>query len=173
MFFFFFKQKTAYEITASDWSSDVCSSDLDAPPLDRKAGWREHPRGPPRPPDGPLHPHGPPRARWVLPQLRWPQLASPPALPRAARAVRPRRARATRRRPTQPTRFRYQTGGPADGSVASPGGDGLLRVTDRPARRDRRSPRAAGESGRREARGDRKSTRLNSSHSLLSRMPSS
>src|SRR5213083_3620917 len=25
---FFFKQKTAYEITASDWSSDVCSSDL-------------------------------------------------------------------------------------------------------------------------------------------------
>src|SRR5213083_3333396 len=29
-FFFFFKQKTAYEITASDWSSDVCSSDLQA-----------------------------------------------------------------------------------------------------------------------------------------------
>src|SRR5213083_3748451 len=28
--FFFFKQKTAYEITASDWSSDVCSSDLAA-----------------------------------------------------------------------------------------------------------------------------------------------
>src|SRR5881392_1023890 len=26
--FFFFKQKTAYEITHSDWSSDVCSSDL-------------------------------------------------------------------------------------------------------------------------------------------------
>src|SRR5881392_2834051 len=25
---FFFKQKTAYEITHSDWSSDVCSSDL-------------------------------------------------------------------------------------------------------------------------------------------------
>ncbi len=25
---FFFKQKTAYEILASDWSSDVCSSDL-------------------------------------------------------------------------------------------------------------------------------------------------
>src|SRR6187399_3656358 len=25
---FFFKQKTAYELTASDWSSDVCSSDL-------------------------------------------------------------------------------------------------------------------------------------------------
>src|SRR6059036_1256024 len=26
--FFFFKQKTAYEITYGDWSSDVCSSDL-------------------------------------------------------------------------------------------------------------------------------------------------
>src|SRR3546814_6193563 len=26
--FFFFKQKTAYEIRISDWSSDVCSSDL-------------------------------------------------------------------------------------------------------------------------------------------------
>src|SRR3546814_5228063 len=28
-FFFFFKQKTAYEMRISDWSSDVCSSDLD------------------------------------------------------------------------------------------------------------------------------------------------
>src|ERR1051326_9375867 len=27
---FFFKQKTAYEIKECDWSSDVCSSDLDA-----------------------------------------------------------------------------------------------------------------------------------------------
>ena len=26
--FFFFKQKTAYEIKECDWSSDVCSSDL-------------------------------------------------------------------------------------------------------------------------------------------------
>ena len=26
---FFFKQKTAYEIGTGDWSSDVCSSDLD------------------------------------------------------------------------------------------------------------------------------------------------
>src|SRR3546814_5490381 len=32
LFFFFFKQKTAYEMRISDWSSDVCSSDLaDAP----------------------------------------------------------------------------------------------------------------------------------------------
>src|SRR5213075_180652 len=28
LLFFFFKQKTAYEITRRDWSSDVCSSDL-------------------------------------------------------------------------------------------------------------------------------------------------
>src|SRR3546814_9408063 len=28
MFCFFFKQKTAYEMRISDWSSDVCSSDL-------------------------------------------------------------------------------------------------------------------------------------------------
>src|SRR6188768_4511977 len=28
MVFFFFKQKTAYEMSIGDWSSDVCSSDL-------------------------------------------------------------------------------------------------------------------------------------------------
>src|SRR6056297_3787807 len=28
IFFFFFQQKTAYEILRSDWGSDVCSSDL-------------------------------------------------------------------------------------------------------------------------------------------------
>src|SRR3546814_6321967 len=31
-FFFFFKQKTAYEMRISDWSSDVCSSDLSSTP---------------------------------------------------------------------------------------------------------------------------------------------
>src|SRR3546814_6695935 len=30
---FFFKQKTAYEMRISDWSSDVCSSDLHGPPV--------------------------------------------------------------------------------------------------------------------------------------------
>src|SRR3546814_10839763 len=34
--FFFFKQKTAYEMRISDWSSDVCSSDL--PALARTVG---------------------------------------------------------------------------------------------------------------------------------------
>src|SRR3546814_3377914 len=32
--FFFFKQKTAYDMRISDWSSDVCSSDLDRAQLD-------------------------------------------------------------------------------------------------------------------------------------------
>src|SRR3546814_3960559 len=31
--FFFFKQKTAYEMRISDWSSDVCSSDLPTAPV--------------------------------------------------------------------------------------------------------------------------------------------
>src|SRR3546814_2084586 len=32
LYFFFFKQKTAYEMRISDWSSDVCSSDLTKSP---------------------------------------------------------------------------------------------------------------------------------------------
>src|SRR3546814_16236012 len=32
LYFFFFKQKTAYEMRISDWSSDVCSSDLATSP---------------------------------------------------------------------------------------------------------------------------------------------
>src|SRR3546814_8168771 len=45
-FFFFFKQKTAYEMRISDWSSDVCSSDLTTPApssLYRKPA--DHPTG--------------------------------------------------------------------------------------------------------------------------------
>src|SRR3546814_3581927 len=34
VFVFFFKQKTAYEMRISDWSSDVCSSDLREPMAD-------------------------------------------------------------------------------------------------------------------------------------------
>src|SRR3546814_4496918 len=37
LYFFFFKQKTAYEMRISDWSSDVCSSDLSAP--SRTRSW--------------------------------------------------------------------------------------------------------------------------------------
>src|SRR3546814_1853055 len=43
--FFFFMQKTAYEVRISDWSSDVCSSDLPARP---RRGWKSSKR-PPRP----------------------------------------------------------------------------------------------------------------------------
>src|SRR3546814_1941416 len=35
--FFFFKQKTAYEMRISDWSSDVCSSDLSSRAEDGEA----------------------------------------------------------------------------------------------------------------------------------------
>src|SRR3546814_1077039 len=38
-FFFFFKQKTAYEMRISDWSSDVCSSDLARQELGRRRLW--------------------------------------------------------------------------------------------------------------------------------------
>src|SRR3546814_2311308 len=41
-YFFFFKQKTAYEMRISDWSSDVCSSDLKARLRQRIVG-REKP----------------------------------------------------------------------------------------------------------------------------------
>src|SRR3546814_5840745 len=37
-FFFFFKQKTAYEMRISDWSSDVCSSDLSVLPATESTG---------------------------------------------------------------------------------------------------------------------------------------
>src|SRR3546814_10755436 len=39
LFVFFFKQKTAYEMRISDWSSDVCSSDL---LLDQARGYFGH-----------------------------------------------------------------------------------------------------------------------------------
>src|SRR3546814_18510602 len=41
---FFFKQKTAYEVRISDWSSDVCSSDLGSERMDgmlQKLGLQE------------------------------------------------------------------------------------------------------------------------------------
>src|SRR3546814_9880261 len=37
--FFFFKQKTAYEMRISDWSSDVCSSDLPSGSYAANAAW--------------------------------------------------------------------------------------------------------------------------------------
>src|SRR3546814_360320 len=40
--FFFFKQKTAYEMRISDWSSDVCSSDLCSHPRSGSGAWEEN-----------------------------------------------------------------------------------------------------------------------------------
>src|SRR3546814_15992402 len=40
--FFFFKQKTAYEMRISDWSSDVCSSDLDVLEIHAAHGYLLH-----------------------------------------------------------------------------------------------------------------------------------
>src|SRR3546814_3925141 len=45
--FFFFKQKTAYEMRISDWSSDVCSSDLPARPTDWPSRLPSRQRGEP------------------------------------------------------------------------------------------------------------------------------
>src|SRR3546814_4371394 len=39
MLFFFFKQKTAYEMRISDWSSDVCSSDLEIEKFRAQEYW--------------------------------------------------------------------------------------------------------------------------------------
>src|SRR3546814_10010383 len=66
---FFFKQKTAYEMLISDWSSDVCSSDL-AQLYAKASGRSRLPRHFRRADDGPadglhdrhLRPHSGPRA---------------------------------------------------------------------------------------------------------------
>src|SRR3546814_1478246 len=46
VFVFFFKQKTAYEMRISDWSSDVCSSDLTAGGGDGHGEQRRADEGP-------------------------------------------------------------------------------------------------------------------------------
>src|SRR3546814_3813890 len=62
--FFFFKQKTAYEMRISDWSSDVCSSDLQ-PGVNREAA----PLDEPCPVDKSCDvAHLPPRVKVPLPQ---------------------------------------------------------------------------------------------------------
>src|SRR3546814_3221896 len=40
---FVFKHKTAYEMRISDWSSDVCSSDLEEPPTELEQALAQHP----------------------------------------------------------------------------------------------------------------------------------
>src|SRR3546814_7648194 len=59
VYFFFFKQKTAYEMRISDWSSDVCSSDLHAVALvEARAISGRHPHALP---DQLARPYGQPR----------------------------------------------------------------------------------------------------------------
>src|SRR3546814_16493200 len=102
--FFFFKQKTAYEMRISDWSSDVCSSDLDrsrsrSPPdsSSRRGGRRPLPSAlEVRPARRSGHPSG-----------RKPETASPAtALPPASSPPppRPADAGAPTRRPPHPLR---------------------------------------------------------------------
>src|ERR1051325_3566409 len=96
--FFFFKQKTAYEITYGDWSSDVCSSDLPASRLVRFLRGTERPdvrdelpdllrRGLGAPRRHPLGPAGRDRAKdsHVLPAIDPRRVAQ--ARPHAAAAV--------------------------------------------------------------------------------------
>src|SRR3546814_5435485 len=75
--FFFFKQKTAYEMRISDWSSDVCSSDLKADAVLRRQhshlpslfrGRARHPRH--GDDDLPDAPHGPEGAQGIEPVHR-------------------------------------------------------------------------------------------------------
>src|SRR3546814_4960993 len=75
--FFFFKQKTAYEMRISDWSSDVCSSDLSRPRA-AGAGCGAGARLPDHPGAHPLsqlqlHRHQPPDRH----QLRLPRSEDP------------------------------------------------------------------------------------------------
>src|SRR3546814_2802640 len=83
-YFFFFKQKTAYEMRISDWSSDVCSSDL--PSASRAYGGN-------RPPDR--------RRRQIWRQDRLPDRHDQP---QAASAQPPAAHRPSRRR-----RARYRS----------------------------------------------------------------
>src|SRR3546814_954815 len=116
--FFFFKQKTAYEMRISDWSSDVCSSDLHL---------------------------GDHLIDWHARELRSGVFV-------AAIVVR-----------FPDTRLSVGAG--AAGGAAH-------RVVRRQFHRSRIC-RSLGEAAGPYSTGDRKSTRLNSSHSCASRMPSS
>src|SRR3546814_12905719 len=69
LFFFFFNQKTAYEMRISDWSSDVCSSDLTR---DRCTRHRHRPTKP-----LPLHPRPRRSRRPRRPQSRLNRLEPP------------------------------------------------------------------------------------------------
>src|SRR5216117_2283886 len=97
MLFFFFKQKTAYEIRKGDWSSDVCSSDLagtalpDGPPRTAARIGRPVEEPPPRSSSSALSVV--PRGTSTIPgRLTWPERPKslvPPPPPRLANQAPP------------------------------------------------------------------------------------
>src|SRR3546814_20740002 len=110
--FFFFKQKTAYEMRISDWSSDVCSSDL---ALRRVGALSQHQQ--------PDHVGWAETARMVLAGPE-PAFGSSPVSARAflplSRAASPDRARHAR--PRNPNdRDRQPAGHPTRAMIASYG----------------------------------------------------
>src|SRR3546814_8640238 len=150
----FFKQKTAYEMRISDWSSDVCSSDLSGDHLSwcrqccsliqRSAeNWTE--RYYPAPAASALSGH----AECPLPYRQ----GSDPQCGQW-------RGMGTRQRQDVPRSLQSHIARHASGSCCRHGGPSAVRQCHR-------------HSGRSEHIPDRKSTRLNSSHSCAYRMPSS
>src|SRR3546814_4834367 len=103
IFFFFLKQKTAYDMRISDWSSDVCSSDLGPPDHRDPAGRGAVPRTAGR---TPCHR---PRSHAAVAQLRYGAIGNGAHLPgsmpeslaarHAGMAGNPPRARAGRLSP--------------------------------------------------------------------------
>src|SRR3546814_5704594 len=138
--FFFFKQKTAYEMRISDWSSDVCSSDLpghvrmgDGPAYGAPAA-RSRPGRAGEQADAGDQSRASAAQTGRSRNRRRPRDRPGHAAARASRAVRPR--------PTPgPARLRAANEPPAGGLTAGRTGDGATQGGT-----------------------DRKSTRLNSSH---------
>src|SRR3546814_11521672 len=93
LFVFFYKQKTAYEMRISDWSSDVCSSDLEK--AARSAG-RRRPARPGAPPVARIDDQGAARKRLLAEICR--RGDDPPRPPRP-QPQRDRRARGRAPRP--------------------------------------------------------------------------
>src|SRR3546814_6679241 len=76
-FFFFFKQKTAYEMRISDWSSDVCSSDLCPLPCRPSTPAWLHPAADPGGPGVALSSAVARPVRYLRHQLMWPPRKAP------------------------------------------------------------------------------------------------
>src|SRR3546814_13684547 len=102
---FFFKQKTAYELRISDWSSDVCSSDLACIRPSPIAISPSRPSWPPpwfarRPPPS-RAPKARPRTRAPRPSRPRTELARSPACLAASRGAEPSEPRNNRHAPRQ------------------------------------------------------------------------